>query len=183
MQWFNFEIGIYNAYIPMILLLLVPKIISMILKKDISRALARPDINGHEKTIYNTWLGTFYFVLLISIFIPLVYTDYFTLGLVLSSIALVMNIYGNYTYQSTKNDKLINTGIYKFSRNPGYFSTTIYFLGVSLMANSLFLFVLTIMFFVLYQITAKYEERMCKGIYKNEFITYKKKTAKNFLFF
>lgn len=36
---------------------------------------------------------------------------------------------------------------------------------------------------VTYQIIVKYEEKMCEDIYKEKFIIYKNKTAKNFLFF
>jgi len=183
MQWFNFELGVYNAYIPIILLMIIPKIISIFLKKDISRALIRPKMNPKETIIYNIWFFIFYLILGISIFIPLINSDIFFIGFILSAIALISYIFGNYSYQKTPKNELVKTGIYKFSRNPGYFNTTIYFLGVSLMANSLFLLSLTLIFFILYQITVQFEERMCEERYKKEYIEYKNKTAKNFLFF
>lgn len=183
MQWFNFELGIYNAYIPMILLLCIPKVISMILKKDIHRALIRPKMNRYENILYNTWFFIFYFILGISIFIPFNDSDMFLIGFLLSFIAFVSYIFGNYAYQSTPKNKLVKTGLYKLSRNPGYFNTTIYFLGISLMTNSFLLLSLTLIFFILYQITVKFEERMCEEIYKEEYKEYKNKTAKNFLFF
>jgi len=183
MQWFNFELGIYNAYIPMILLIFIPKVISIFLKKDITRALIRPKMNRYETVIYNIWTFNFYLILGISIFIPLINSDKFFIGFILSIMALISYIFGNYSYQKTPKNKLVKTGIYKFSRNPGYFNTTIYFLGVSLMANSLLLLSLSILFFILYQITVKFEERMCEAIYKKEYLEYKNNTAKNFLFF
>jgi len=183
MQWFNFELGIYNAYIPMVLLMFIPKIISLFLKKDISRALIRPKMNRNESIIYNIWFFIFYLILGISIFLPFVNNDKFLIGLLLSSISFISYIFGNYSYQATPKDTLVKTGIYKLSRNPGYFNTTIYFLGVSLMTNSLLLLSLTLAFFILYQITVKFEERMCEELYKKEYLEYKNKTAKNFLFF
>jgi len=180
----NFQLGLYNTYIAMVFITLTTRIIAKLTNSDLSRAHTFPPMNGFEKAIYYTWLGIFAFILFISFFIPFVYTDIlFPVGMLISFIGLLIFLFSKYTYENTPKDKLIKTGFYKLSRNPGYFSNTLYLIGVSFMANSLFLLGLSILFFLFYQVAVTYEERMCENIYKEEYIEYKNKTAKNFLFF
>ena len=88
-----------------------------------------------------------------------------------------------YMYQTTPQDKLITRGIYKISRNPDYFSAFLAYIGMGLMGLAWPILMLAIAHLILYQITTKYEERMCTKLWPDEFGEYKKKVAKNFLFF
>lgn len=180
----NFQIGIYNTYIAMIILILTTRIIAKFTNSDLKRAHTFPPMNSYEKAVYYTWLGLFAFILLISFLIPFVYTKIlFPIGVIFSFIGLLIFLFSKFTYETTPKEKLITTGLYKISRNPGYFSNTLYLIGVSFMANSIFLLGLSILFFLFYQVAVTYEERMCEDIYKEEFIEYKNNTPKNFLFF
>lgn len=168
----------------MLILLLSPKIVSLYNKKDFKRVHTRPDMNIREKLIYYAWLCVFLAINIVSFFIPFSFeSPLYVIGLFLSVFGLFLHLFTTHTYLNTAKNRLIKTGIYKISRNPGYFSTSLYSLGVSFMTNSFILLVLTLLFFLLYQVTVKYEERMCENIYKEEFVEYKNNTSKNFLFF
>lgn len=179
----NFQIGLFNTYLASLIFMILPRIMVKVMGKDFKRAFTLPKMNIYEKIIYNFWVGVFIFSLLLTIFIPFVYGTLFWIGFILSCIALISSLSGIYTYMSTQKNELVISGIYKISRNVDYFTSTLYLLGIALMANSILLLCLSLLFFILYQITSRYEERMCEEIYKNEFIEYKKNTAKNFYFF
>ncbi len=94
-----------------------------------------------------------------------------------------MNLKAGYDYRATPKDQLITKGIYKISRNPDYFSTFLMYMGMGLIGTAWPMLILAILHLLLYQITTKYEERMCVEIWGEEFKKYKKEVVKNFLFF
>lgn len=175
MQWFHFELGICNAYIPIFLLVSMPRVLAMALQTNLQRAHTFPPMNVYEKILYIFWLGIFAVYFVISFFIPLQRSFLFLLGVFLCALSFIALALSKYTYETAPKEKLVKTGLYKISRNPGYFSTFVYLLGTSFMARS--------WFFLFYQIVVRYEERMCENLYGKEYIAYKNKTAKNFLFF
>lgn len=179
----NFQVGVFNTYLAALIFMILPRIMVKSMGKDFKRPFTLPKMNTYEKIIYNIWVGVFIFSLLVTIFTPFVYGSLFWIGFSLSSFALLISLSGLYTYMVTPDNKLVTSGIYKVSRNVDYFSSTLFMIGVGLMANSILILVLSLIFFILYQITTKYEERMCEEIYKDKFIKYKQNTAKNFYFF
>lgn len=94
-----------------------------------------------------------------------------------------MNLKASYDYRATPKDQLITKGIYKISHNPDYFSAFLMYMGMGLIGVAWPMLILAILHLLFYQITTKYEERMCVEIWGGEFKKYKKKVAKNFLFF
>ena len=70
--------------------------------------------------------------------------------------------------------KLITSGIYKFSRNPMYFSLLLLLIGISIMTNPIggFIFIpLFILYLNLFQILP--EEKAMTDLFKDEFLEYK----------
>jgi len=180
----DFQIGIYNTYIASIVLVITPRVMAKLIGGNFEKIFVIPPMNNSEKIIYYGCILVFIFSLLLTIFIPFVYnTPIFWLGLFVSCIGLFISLCAIYIFTTAPKHKLIETGIYKISRNPEYFGSVIYLVGVALMANSIFFLLLSFLFFLLYQIMVQYEERMCEEMYGDKFIEYKNSTPKNFIFF
>jgi protein-S-isoprenylcysteine O-methyltransferase Ste14 len=87
---------------------------------------------------------------------------------------------GTYAYQTTPQEKLVIKGIYKISRNPGYFGSFCAYVAMGLMSSAWPIILLAFSHLALYQVTVRYEERMCKELYPDEFPGYKLSVKKNF---
>ena len=180
----EFEIGILNLWICTVLLFALPALVSLFTKTSWKRALTKPETSGSEKMIYYIWIGVQPAIYLYSIFVPFVFKSiWFYLGSIVFILGMIIMVCSTYMYQTTPQDKLITRGIYKVSRNPDYFSAFLAYIGMGLMGLAWPILMLAIAHLILYQITTKYEERMCTKLWPNEFGEYKKKVAKNFLFF
>jgi protein-S-isoprenylcysteine O-methyltransferase Ste14 len=74
--------------------------------------------------------------------------------------------------------KIAISGIYRYFRHPMYSGMVIILIGVVLFFNSIFLFLLPLVFFAyLYFIIIPYEERMLIELFPNEYPLYQKKTC------
>jgi len=176
-------LGFYNIYLGVILFFLLVKIVSFKKHDTIKKVSQKPKINKSESIFYSLWLGSYYGFILCSFFIAFKFGSFFIFGFIVSIVALFLHLFSIYNYLQTPIKSFTKNGIYKISRHPGYFSTFLYFLGLSLLGESIVLVLFSIVFFITYQFVGSYEERMCESLYKKEYIEYKNKTAKNFLFF
>jgi protein-S-isoprenylcysteine O-methyltransferase Ste14 len=104
-------------------------------------------------------------------------------GLMLSGIGLVLQIVKMLDFITAPPDSLITNGTYRISRNPDYFSATLMYLGMGLTGGSWLIVAVAIYWFIGYQWMATLEERFCMEKWPEEFAEYKRKVAKNFLFF
>ena len=179
-----FEVGLLNLWICSVLLFFIPWLIALTTGTNWSRALTIPKMSVSEKVIYYSWIGISYIIPLYAIFVPIVlHPAWFYPGLALYAVGLTAMCYGTYTYQTAPMDSLITGGLYKISRNPGYFSSFLCYIGMGLLGAAWPLLAFGAAFFILYQITVKYEERMCQELWPEQFPKYRDSIAKNFLFF
>lgn len=85
----------------------------------------------------------------------------FYLGLFLYCLGLLLLIFSVIDFASASNGKMNTNGIYRFSRHPMYLSYFVYFMGCVFLTQSVFLFVIVLIF----QISAHWiilsEERWC----------------------
>ena len=179
-----FELGWLNLWICSALIFILSSMITLFSRGCWRRAVSAPKLFGKEKIIYYTWILINFFVFFYSIFVPIIVESIWSiLGLVVFILGLIMNLKAGYDYRGTPKDQLITKGIYKISRNPDYFSAFLMYMGMGLIGAAWPMLILAILHLLFYQITTKYEERMCVEIWGEEFKKYKKKVAKNFLFF
>ena len=117
-----FKIGIWNAWIIIVLSLLsCPISIFLINKKAMKRFPARPNVpySKTEKIPDRIYILLSLVAIVYSIFLPLkleivwLYT-----GLALCFIALVMNLITAVSFATTPLDGLVTKGTYRISRNP-----------------------------------------------------------------
>jgi protein-S-isoprenylcysteine O-methyltransferase Ste14 len=182
-----FEIGVLNLWICIALTFLLPIVINPFTKTSGKRTrstLSLPQMSAGEKVIYYTWIGVQLLTYLYSIFVPFALGSvWFYLGMIIFISGMVMMGFKTHAFRTSPADQLITSGIYKISRNPEYFALFLCYLGMGLAGLAWPLLVLAGAHFLLYQITANYEERTCARLWPDKFAEYKRKVAKNFLFF
>jgi protein-S-isoprenylcysteine O-methyltransferase Ste14 len=112
---------------------------------------------------------------------------FFALGMVLMAIGLMIRVHSiltlkqffTYTVAKVENQKIVETGLYRFVRHPGYLGQLIIFLGISL-AMSNWLSVLLMMSAVIpgYLYRIKIEEKFLIEQLGEEYISYQKRTKR-----
>lgn len=115
------------------------------------------------------------------------WNTFFTIGAILTIIGLIIRInsiltlkhHFTYTVTEIENHELIETGLYKYIRHPGYLGQLVIFLGISTSLSN-WLSVLLMIFSVLigyaYRITI--EERFMKKQMGQKYIDYQKRTKR-----
>jgi len=169
-----FEIGIWNAWILAIVLLLYAFIPYLI--KDYTKKMGQSEESGKFST-FNTIL--FFILMICSIFLTLklgmvwFYTGLFIylLGLIIITIAMV-----NIT--STPVGKLFEKGAYRYSRNPESLGMTMVFIGIGIASASWFYLLLSAIFIVLTYFTVVAEERFLTGQYGDAYRDYMNRTPR-----
>jgi len=180
----TFRIGLLNLWICTVLLWSLGISASFLFGGGIKRAVTLPQMSVKEKAIYSIWMGLQFLLYIYSIFVPFVFKSiWFYPGIVIYILGLIMSLRNTYDYSTTPRDKLVTKGIFQISRNPDYFSAFLAYIGMGLLGGAWPILMLALVHFLLYQITVKYEERMCAKLWPDEFPEYKRKVAKNFLFF
>ena len=105
------------------------------------------------------------------------------MGLLLFTAGQTIRLKSIWDYTTATPDELINHGVYRISRNPGYFGAALVYLGMGFAGGSWLIVAVALYWFVGYQWVATVEERFCLEKWPEEFAAYKQKTAKNFVFF
>lgn len=83
----------------------------------------------------------------------------------------------------TRNDKLITNGIYRISRNPAFLGFDLTYLGLALVFPNPIMIIFTIILIWLFDDQIMIEEEYLERTYEEEYLEYKKKTKRYFLFF
>ena len=159
----EFEIGLWNAWWFMIIFLLQWLAILIIPGHIAERTGDTKGIQTPQDRIV-AFLnnGLWVVATLYSIFLPFrVGTPWLWTGLLLFIIGLVILILATISVAGTPMDKPFTSGVYRFSRHPGYLAMIFVYLGVSIAAVSwLFLLVTVVtVFLLLHQV--KKEEAYC----------------------
>lgn len=106
----------------------------------------------------------------------------FILGIPLSIIGVSLLIWGIRTLglinTSGISDGFIKKGPYRFTRNPQYLGDMLLFLGLSIMANSLFLWITHILLILVFTITPLAEEDWLRKQYGDAYQSYLKDIAR-----
>ena len=181
-----FEIGIWNAWLFMLYVILyniVPYFISLIgptYSKVVKKA-AGSDIyiNKTEQKIGQIMFFIFLIPIIYSFFLPIkLFTVWFYIGLFLYLIGVVIGTIAMYNFLVTAADKLVNVGIYRFSRNPMYLSMFLIFIGTGIACASWLFLILTTVFVISTYIIVIKEERFCLKEYGNTYREYMNKTSR-----
>ncbi len=123
-------------------------------------------------------------LLILSVFVPLkAGSAWFWIGAVIYIAAFAGFIKAFYDYAAAPADKAAQGGIYRLSRNPMYFFYFLGMAGVCVASASLWLLIVIVPFAIYNHLVVLGEERYCERAYGREYLEYKRKTPRYFLFF
>jgi len=188
MQWFHFEIGWFNLWILSLLIFITPVLLNIARgergKIGLRRATEIPPMSQAEHVTYILVMFPQFLLPLYTIFVPFTTnTTLLSAGLLLFTAGQTLRLKSIWDYTTAAPDELINHGVYRISRNPGYFGAALVYLGMGFAGGSWLIVAIALYWFVGYQWVATVEERSCQEKWPEGFVAYKQKTAKNFVFF
>jgi protein-S-isoprenylcysteine O-methyltransferase Ste14 len=176
-----FEIGIWNAWIFMIIFIFQMIVIMFVDKKIWKKSHVPIDTkkNKYEKQVGILANFIWLISMIYSIFLPLkLKSNLFYIGLIVFFIGLIILIRATYDFITTKSTMVIKTGVYKISRHPMYLATFFIVISISIASLSwLFLLLSIIMMFFFYR-EALIEEKYCIKIFGEAYKNYIQHTSR-----
>jgi len=176
----DFEIGILNAWVFMIWLIILPFLTKLIIKdKNTSKKLRTSVPVKYEKELNIMSMSVVIFTFLYSIFLPFKYnTFWFYIGVIFFLIGIMIYISAIFYFRNVNANEFFNKGPYRFSRHPVYISMIFIFVSVifSCLSWVIFILLLFLLFHLIIAVPA--EEKYCIKKYGNEYKEYLKKTPR-----
>ena len=187
MQWFHFQIGWLNLWILIVVYVFTVSVASIDLKgkAGFKRQQTLPSMSRLEHIVYYLlFMFPPFVVYLYAVFVPFTTNAaLLCVGLVVFVIGMALLIKQMRDFATAPRDQLITHGTYQISRNPSYFSSTLIALGMGLAGGSWLIVAFAVHWFIVYQWAVTLEERFCMERWPEGFAEYKRKVARNFLFF
>ena len=184
MSWLPvFKIGLWNAWILMLYFPLHPLIMIVVDKAvgtgDIFKKGGEVPQEQKEKRDYAIFLAITLLLIIYSIFLPLkLGTAWFYTGLTIYLAGLTIFIIAIANIAVTPEGQLFITGLYYYSRHPGYLSLMIINMGVGIASASWIFLLLSAIIMVLLNSSAIAEERACLEIFGDEYQAYMNKVPR-----
>ena len=176
-----FDIGIWNAWILTVFMLLVGMAPAFFVNKERAKQLEKmPPYNKAEKI---SVLATHAFIMpavaIYSIFVPLeVNTAWLYTGLPICFIGGILMLMAYISIMDTPPDKLVTRGAYHISRHPLYVGQFLIYVGMGLACASWVILLLAIAWIILWQIAISAEERDLLEHYGDAYREYMNRTPR-----
>jgi protein-S-isoprenylcysteine O-methyltransferase Ste14 len=150
-----FKIGVWNAWIPTILLFLFV-MLSGLLPKDIGKRITPNKEGGKTRRIM---LIVFFAMIIYSVFLPLkVGTIWFYTGLAVYVLGLIISAAAMFSIGATKPDEPFTTGMYRYSRHPIALGTVLPMIGAGIASASWLFLLLSVILMIISHFLAIKEE-------------------------
>ena len=182
MSWLPaFKIGLWNAWILMLIFPLQPLIIRWLDKAvgtgQIYQKLGGEQGGNGQKKIYQIFSVIQILLGAYSIFLPLkLGTAWFYAGLTVYLTGLLLFLSSTITVAATPQGQVFTRGMYRWSRHPGYLSISLTFIGVGIASASWVFLLLAAVLSLLLRSQAILEERGCLVLYGNAYQEYLDRT-------
>lgn len=131
-----------------------------------------------RQTIFEKYIGNIANILWLlllgySIFLPLLLdTFWFYIGLLIYCLGVLLLLFSTLSFIHAPRDKLIEDGVYQFSRHPMYLATFLICLGSGIAAVSYSFIALSILLVLCLHHEALVEERYCLKMYNDVYKDY-----------
>jgi len=181
MSWIPaFEPGIWNAWIFMIWQIIIPILLTFIVKeKTTLKKLSTSVPMKFEKTSNILSMVILIVALIYSIFLPLKFnTIWFYIGLLIYLFGLILQLAVLYTFRKAKPDGPFTTGPYRYSRHPLYFGLFLMIISISIMSLSWLFLLIVIILVIPLLLNASAEEQYCLKTYGKEYQEYMERTPR-----
>ena len=180
----DFEIGLWNAWI-CIVLLFAASFIPLYIDNEKTEKRVEGETTGSElkKTTRIAHVITHYiiipFTLIYSIFLPLkLGTLWFYTGLPIYLIALVMVIMTSISFSTAPLGEPLSTGVYAISRHPGYFGFFLGYVGIGIACASWVFLLCALVWIVSWHFGVIEEERILVEKYGDAYREYMNRTPR-----
>jgi protein-S-isoprenylcysteine O-methyltransferase Ste14 len=179
-----FEIGLWNAWIPMVVLLaaaFVPLYIDY--DKTTKRTEGEPIGSEQDKITKIAHVITHMVImplaLIYSLFLPLkLSTPWLYAGLPFYLLGLVMVLMASISFSSAPLDRPMNRGIYAISRHPGYFGFFLAYVGLGIGCASWVLLLCALVWIISWRFGVIEEERILLEKYGDSYREYVDRTPR-----
>jgi protein-S-isoprenylcysteine O-methyltransferase Ste14 len=174
-----FEIGVWNAWIPM-LISLIPLFLIPVISKDREKGANFTAAFNKKQKNAHIILHVIYLILAIySIFLPLkLGTTWLYVGIPIYLIGLILYILTFASIARTAPDKPVTTGIYSYSRHPMYTMSVLMFIGVGIASASWIFLLFSVIYIGLPPIFVSSEEDFCLKHYGDTYRDYMNRTPR-----
>ncbi len=176
-----FEIGIWNAWILMVWLLIpfFAEPLHIIPKGREKGSDFTAEFSKAQKTALFSLHIIYLLMIIYSVFIPLkLGTAWFYAGLLIYLFGLFLYAMVLVGFATTPTDKLITRGIYRYSRNPMHLSQFPIFVGVGIAAASWVFLLIAVIYAISPILWVEAEERHCLKFYGDDYRKYMKQTPR-----
>ena len=170
-----FEIGLWNAWILMLLIFLYI-LLSVQIFKDVGKKIA----HGEEEKKISIFIAVFFFILLIySIFLPLkLWTIWFYTGLAIYLLGLIIITIALANVAATQLGEPFTKGMYRYSRHPLSLGMSLTFLGTGIASASWLYLLLSVILMIITHFMVVIEERSCLNKFGNAYRKYMDRTPR-----
>ena len=176
-----FEIGLWNAWILMLYMLVHAFLLSLVFKDALKKTGSSGDIpnTNIEKRINTFRTAILVLAFIYSVFLPLkLGTTWFYIGLPICLLGLILYTIIMVNWVTTPPDEPITKGIYRYSRHPMYLTPFLVFIGVGIASASWIFLLCSIAFIILPPFFVKPEERFLFEKYGDSYREYMNKTPR-----
>jgi protein-S-isoprenylcysteine O-methyltransferase Ste14 len=175
------EIGLWNAWIFMLLVLL-PLPLVVLFRKGVFKKTASIHasiLTGTENKIFIFSKIIMLSIFIYSIFLPLqLGTIWFSIGLPVYLLGLILQTIAWVNVATSPVDKPVTKGLYRYSRHPMYVNIPLIFIGMGIASASWLFLLLSIILIITHFYNAIPEERECLEAYGNAYREYMDRTPR-----
>jgi protein-S-isoprenylcysteine O-methyltransferase Ste14 len=174
-----FELGLWNAWI-----LVIPMLIIFFsdMKATASRESGKAgdfQLTTKEKRIINVIFLPMVVSWIYAVFLPLqLGTIWLCSGLIICLFGMVFTSVAILNFATNPKDKVITTGLYRFTRNPSYIGMVLMHVGLGIACSSWLFLLLTAAMMSLLNANLSAEERYCLYRFGDDYQKYKNNTPR-----
>jgi len=174
-----FEIGLWNAWI-----LVIPILIISFSDMKVTAARESGESGDFQLTRTENRLTYAVFLPMIvsfvyAVFLPLqLGTTWLYSGLVIFLFGMVFTIVAVLNFATSPKDKVITKGLYRFTRNPVYIGLLLLQFGLGIACSSWLYLLLTVVLMILLNANSSAEERYCLYRYGDDYRKYMNSTPR-----
>jgi protein-S-isoprenylcysteine O-methyltransferase Ste14 len=174
-----FELGLWNAWI-----LVIPILILSFSDMRVTAARESGESGDFQLTRKENRLTYAVFLLMVvswvyAVFLPLqLGTTWLYSGLIIYLFGIVFTIIAVRNFGTSPKDKVINKGLYSFTRNPTYIGMILMQTGLGIACFSWLYILLTVVLMILLNANLSAEERYCLYRYGDDYRKYKNSTPR-----
>ena len=174
-----FEIGVWNAWILLLPVMLAIPFYFLIGKKRGPSPSRESNASKIEKTISFSLTSLDFLAMIYSVFLPLkLWTPWFYVGLPVALLGIIGIITGLFNWATTPPDAPVTRGLYRYTRHPFYVAEVLLLLGVGIATASWLFLLYSIVYVVGISTYVHTEEEGCLEKYGDAYCDYANRTPR-----